>query len=118
MGSLRLHPLNQPEHYQCEGWPSYLEYQFPPGQPTPTALSLPRLPNGKTLELWWSEGGQQWISQERVVIRVDQPEVGPRTDWVLPLTSLPELDGGNLRKLRITVREPGPVAIGSPGLLR
>ncbi len=118
VGSLRLHPLDRPEHYLSDGWPSYLEFQFPPGQPSPRALSLPGLPPGKTLELWWSEGDREWTPQDRVVIRVEQSEAAERSDWVLPLDRLPQLEAGKLRRVRITVREPGPVAIGSPALLR
>jgi hypothetical protein len=71
---------------------------------------------GKTLEVWWAEG-DRWSSDRRVVVRIDQP-AAERSDWVLPLDCLPNLENGGMSRVRLTVRESGPVAIGTPALLR
>jgi hypothetical protein len=113
---LRVHPLGRPNLYAADGWPCYLEFTFPAEGPSPRALSLPRLPARKTVELWWAEG-ERWSSDRRVVVRIDEP-TAELTDWVLPLDRLAGRNDGAMSRVRITVRQPGPVAIGTPALLR
>jgi hypothetical protein len=116
VGLLRVHPLDSSQHYRSDGWPSFIEFAFPPGDPLPKALSLTGVPPGPTLELWWAGESSGWSAGRSVLIRVEQPGAG-RADWVLPLDRLPHLDVREIRRLRIIVREPGPIAIGPPALL-
>jgi hypothetical protein len=116
VGLCRTHPLDRPGFYQADGWPSYLEFSFPAGCPSPRALSLPGLAAEKTLEVCWAEEND-WSSDRRVVIRLDQP-AAELSDWVLTLDRLPNLGNGRISRVRISVRESGQVAIGTPALLR
>jgi hypothetical protein len=113
---LGIHSLDRPSLYRADGGPSYLEFTFSPRTPAPQALSLPGLAPGKTLEVWWAEEND-WSSARRVLVRINQPAT-ERSDWVLPLNRLPNLENGGISRVRIGVREPGPVAIGTPVLLR
>jgi hypothetical protein len=114
--SHRAHPLDRPGFYQVDKWPSYLEFTFPAGCRSPRALSLPGLVPGKTVEVSWAEAND-WSSNRRVVVRLEQP-TAERSDWVLALDRLPNLGNGGISGVRLSVRESGPVAIGTPALLR
>jgi hypothetical protein len=104
-------------HWIATGWGAYLEYDLSPGSADDAAHArLLSLPVGGPVELWWSEGEGGW-SESRSV-RWWPLRSGQETDWAMPLDRLPHWDRARVRRVRIVPRRTGPVAAGTPRLLR
>ena len=117
VGRLRLEPLDQPGHYLSLGWPNFLEFALPSDFRPAAAVGLHGLSRSQTWELWWADDRAGWSTSQVIVL---EPSHRPETtnDWVLPLDRIPHLDPGRIRRIRLGVRRPGPVAIKEVTLLR
>jgi hypothetical protein len=114
---LRLEPLDQLGHYLSLGWPNFLEFSLPSEVGPAAAVALHGLSRSQTWELWWSTDSAGWSRSQVVVLA---PSHRPETtgDWILPLDRIPRQDPGQIRRIRLGVRAPGPIAIKDVSLLR
>ncbi len=99
-----------------QGGPAYREFLLPADSRPAKALSLPAPAPGQTLELWWADRRDRWSETRSARVHCDTPH--PPAEWAIPLEWLPHWNPNESRRLRLFYREPGPVAVGTPRLLR
>jgi hypothetical protein len=103
------------------GAPAILEYRIlatghPPGE-GPRALSVPVVGQAeRPMEVWWAGEGEDWSEARSLRWRADPGP--PGQDWAVPLEDLPHWDPARVRLVRVLVRSKGPLAVGTPRLLR
>ena len=117
VGCLRLKPTDQPGHYWCLGWPDFLEFSLPTDSNPPAAVGLNGLSRSETWELWWASDGSGW-SRDRIIVLQPSRRQETTSDWVLPLEQIPGLDPSRLRRLRLGVRDRGPITLNDVVLIR
>jgi hypothetical protein len=114
---LRLEPTDQPGHYWSLGWPDFLEFSLPTGSDAPAAVGLNGLSRSETWELWWASDGSGW-SRDRIIVLHPSYRQETTNDWVLPLERIPGLDPSRLRRLRLGVRDRGPITLNNVTVIR
>src|SRR5262249_55451244 len=102
--------------YRIEASPSYLEYELGPGADEASALSLPGLRISRPLEIWWADEAGEWSPYRSVRWNPDPEHTSE--DWAVAIDHLPHWRRGEIRRLRIVLRQWGTVAVGPPRLLR
>jgi hypothetical protein len=105
-----------PGRYVASGWPSYLEFELTPAASPAAAealsLSLP-VSGAPSLEIWWTDSSGRWTESRSVRLRPDPS--GPSS---IPLARLPHWDSSRVRRIRVAIRERGPIEVGEPKLVR
>jgi hypothetical protein len=121
VGSFRVRAAGPDGPFESEGWPAYLEFEMSnfrseiPGAGA-HVLSLPGGATGQEMEVWWAPAGGRWSEARSIHLRPD-----PRRSaaaWTVPLDTLPHWDPERARRLRVLFHMPGPIAAGTPKLLR
>jgi hypothetical protein len=101
--------------YRIEGWPALVEFEVGPEADRARALCLPGLGASRPLEIWWADVEGDWSTYRRVRWTPDPDRSAE--DWGVPLDLLPHWNRGHVRRLRLILREAGPVELESPRFL-
>ena len=102
--------------FRSEGPPSHLEFEIGPGADDAGALVLPGMKVSRAVELWWAGRDGVWTPYRSARWNPDPDR--PGEDWAVPLEMLPHWRRGEVGRLRVVLREWGPVAVGPPVFLR
>jgi hypothetical protein len=110
--------------YAMTAWSAHLDYEFERPAPRsaadagcPAFLCLPTGPSSEPLELWWASDGERWSPSRSVRFLPDPNQAGRGREWTLRLDRLPHWNSASPSRMRIRFLA-GPVAIGSPRLVR
>ena len=94
------------------GWPSFLQFEYGPGDRPAEGIILPPMLAGGRVQLYWAGADGSWDRSRSISLSP------PGRAAILPLADLPHWDGSDIRAVRIAFPTPGPVALGAPALLR
>ncbi len=101
--------------YRVEGWPGVIEFEVGRDADEARALCLPGPGVARRLEVWWAGEGEGWSPGRSVRWSPDPGH--PGTDWGVPLDRLPHWRRGEVRRLRLICRDPGPIELAAPRFL-
>jgi len=116
VGSFRIRGATPGGRAVSEGGPAYREYLLPPDSGPAGALVVPAPDPAQTIELWWADRRGRWSETRSARVHSEAPH--PPAEWAIPLEWLPHWDPAASRRIRLMYREPGPVAAGTPRLVR
>jgi len=98
--------------YQTEGWPSYLEFEFPGGDLRATkALRLPSLDAPMQMQLWWMGRDGRWTSTRSVTLR---PQALTDSARVFPTDVIPHWQPGDGRRIRLFFPKAARIVVADP----
>jgi len=103
--------------YRHDGWPSFLEYEFPEAGRPPSAIRLPGVSAAEHLQLWWTDEAGRWSPHRAVTLAPRSPD-GRLGDVVLPLDAIPQWRPGEGGRVRVHFARPGRVALLPPESVR
>jgi hypothetical protein len=99
------------------GPPAYLEFELDTNNAASPAGSMLHLPPGSS-ELWWADAAGRWSELRSVHWRVAGSSAGEAESCVLLLSALPHWRNAKHQRLRFFYKDPGPIALDAPRLLR
>jgi hypothetical protein len=97
--------------YQTEGWPSYLEYEFPDGRSATKALRIPSLDAPIEMQVWWMGRDGRWTSTRSVTLR---PQAMNELDRVFPTAVIPHWQPGDGRRIRLFFPKTARIVVADP----
>jgi hypothetical protein len=94
--------------------PAFQEYELVATASQPARAVLVPASRGGTLELWWADRRGPWSPRRSL----RWTNTGDEEAVALPLEHLPHWEATRARRLRVVLRRPGQVALGTPRLAR
>jgi hypothetical protein len=107
----RVRPIGTDGEYQTEGWPSYLEYEFPAGRSAAKALRLPSLEAPIEMQVWWMGRDGGWTSTRSVTLR---PNAMNPSDRVFSTAFIPHWQPGDGRRIRLFFPKIARIVVADP----
>lgn len=109
--SSRVHPLGTAGAFQADGWPSYLEFEFPASDAATKALRLPSLVAPMEMQVWWMGRDGRWTSGRSVTLR---PEAIGSNERVFPTDVIPHWRAGDGRRIRLFFPKAARIVVADP----